>query len=484
MANFLITSPNSLAQGTDTTDLFVLNTALGATVNGGGGGDTFTALAINGSNAVFAGGSGNDTIFFTAAGGASTLASMAIRAGNGSDVIAMEGAVTNSTLIGGGGNDSISLSGGTFTDSTINGNLGSDLISAVGGVYTRAFVAAGGFNDTINMSSQFVSATINGGGGADLLQLVGATTISGTLIQGDDPGDALYFANDTIQIGGVGLGTTTVLGGGGADVFQVSATLTTGNSFQGGTGADSIVLSSTSVVSAGLFIGMGNGNDTISVSALTNGFGTIQGGGGVDIVTVSGGAVNGGLIYGGEGADQIGLGTVSQGTWGTGAAVPVAGASGVAVAYSNFSQSNLAGFDVISADAAQATTGGNVFMVNQSAVTFSAVALGTFGVAGNQITVATGSRVTNFSNAGTVSLTARAAAIDASIGQGGTVIFQAGATNYLFVQGGAAGSGTDGDLVVQLNVLGFAALSGTPNGGVYGIDNSNVKIAFTDRNTF
>jgi hypothetical protein len=485
MANFLITTPNSLTQGTDTTDLFVINTALGTTVNGAGGADTYSATVTNGSNAVFAAAAGNDTIFITANGVGTTLASLGVYAGQGSDLVAVEGLTTNSTLKAGGGNDTINFSGGTFTDSTVYGNLGSDLISANGGVFTRAFIAAGGDNDTIAASARFVTATVNGGGGADSIFLTTVADTTATLVQGDDPNDGTYFGNDTIRFadGGGAYGTTTVLGGGGADRFIMSAAIASGNNYQGGTGADSIFLNNV-IVSAQLFIGMGAGNDSITVSAaLANTYGTIQGGGGVDVIQVSGAAANGGLLYGGADGDAIGLGTVSQGTWGTGAAVGVAGASGVTVAYTDFSQSNLAGFDVVSANAAQPTSGGNVFMVNQSAVTFSAVANGNYGVAGNQITVATGSRVTTFA-AGTNSLTARAAAIDASVGVGGTVIFQAGATSYLFVQGGIAGSGTDGDLVVQLNVGGFAALSGTTNGGVYGIDANNVKIAFTDNGTF
>lgn len=488
MANFLITTPNSLTQGTDSNDLFVLNTALGTTVNGAGGADIYSATVTNGSNAVFAAGAGNDTIFITAAGAGSTLASIKVLGGNGSDVIAIEGLVTNSTIIGGGGNDSISLSGGTYTDSTINGNLGADRISAVGGVYTRAFVAAGGDSDTINMSSRFVSATVNGGGGADLIQLVGETQIANTLIQGDDPGDALYFGNDTIQLGGVGLGLTTVLGGGGADVLQVSATLVSGNRFEGGAGADSIVLSSVSVASAQLFIGMGDGNDTIVISAvLLDNLGTIQGGGGVDVITISAGAANGGLLYGGEGADLIGLGTVEAGAFQSGT-VPTAPTSGVNVAYSTFSQSNLAGFDVVSADAnVNAASGGNAFMVIQSAVTFSAAAAGVYNLGNtNQVTVAVNSRATTF-NASVNSLTARAAALDASLGQGGTVLFQAAGTNYLFVQGGAIGSGTADDLVVQLNVGGFLANTASINagtGGIVGAGANNIKIAFTDNNVF
>lgn len=484
MANFLITTPNSLTQGTDTTDLFVVNTALGTTVNGAGGADTYTANVTNGSNAIFAAAGGNDTIFITANGVGTTLASLGVYAGQGSDLVAIEGATTNSTLKAGGGNDTINFSGGSFTDSTLFGNLGSDLISANGGTFTRALIAAGGDNDTIVASATFNTATINGGGGADSIFL---TTVAGTatLVQGDDPNDNTYFGNDTIRIDGAAYGTTTVLGGGGADRFIMSATIASGNNYQGGTGADSIFLNGT-IASAQLFIGMGAGDDSITVSAvLSDTYGTIQGGGGDDVIAVSGGAANGGLLYGGANSDQIGLGLLAGGVFGSGVAV-TAPMSGVTVAYSTFSESNLAGFDVVSADAAQGVVSGNSFVVNQSAVTFSAAAAGTYALGGaNQFTVAEGSRTTTFA-AGVNSLTARVAALDSALSQGGTVLFQnAGGTNFLFVQGGAAGGGTSDDLVVQLNVGGFVASAGAnATGGIVGTNANNIKIAFTDNTKF
>lgn len=485
MANFLITTPNSLTQGTDTTDLFVINTALSTTVNGAGGADTYTANVTNGSNAVFAAAAGNDSIFITANGVGTTLASLAVYAGQGSDLVAIEGANTNSTIKGGGGNDTINFSGGSFTDSTLYGNLGSDLISANGGTFTRAFLAAGGDNDTIVASATFTTATINGGGGADSIFLTTVTNSTGTLVQGDDPNDGTYFGADTIRIDGAAYGTTTVLGGGGADRFIMSATIASGNNYQGGTGADSIFLNAT-IASAQLFIGMGAGNDSITVSgALTDNYGTIQGGGGVDVITVTAGNANGGLLYGGADADLIGLGTSLAGTFGTGTTVPT-GISGAAVAYSTFNQSNLAGFDIVSAVAGNGVGSGRAFVVNQSAVTFSAAAAGTYALGGaNQFTVGLNSRATTFA-AGTNSLTARVAALDSALGQGGTVLFQnAGGTNFLFVQGGSAGGGTADDLVVQLNVGGFLA-SATNNGtgGIVGSNANNIKIAFTDNTTF
>jgi hypothetical protein len=489
MANFLITTPNSLTQGTDTTDLFVLNTALGTTVNGGGGADQFSATVVNASVAAFNAGFGNDSVYLTSQGVAVTVSNSLIALGNGSDLLAVSaGAFSNSTIIGGGGNDSINLVVGSFNDGSIYGGQGSDYLSATTTTFARAVIAAGGDADTISLQGTVVSSTIRGGGGADRLTF--QDSLTNTLIYGDDQGESQFFGNDTINFSAGTHSSVTVLAGGGADqIIYSPATLGSGNIFQGAQGGDTVSIN-TVVASAGLQVLAGAGNDSIYVSAaLASNLGTLQGGGGIDTIDLSATEANGGIIFGGAGADFIELGIVSAGTFGSGAAINTVGASGVAVGYQNFSDSNLAGFDIISAQTDAGANSGASFTLNQSAgVNFSAVAAGTYIAGGQSLTVAANARVTTFA-AGTVSLTARATVLDSALGAGGTVLFQAGGANYLFVQGGSAGSGTSNDLIVQLNVGGFVGtigggVSNGQTGGLFGVDNNNIKIGFTSATNF
>ena len=106
-------------------------------------------------------------------------------------------------------------------------------------------------------------------------------------------------------------------------------------------------------------------------------------------------------------------------------------------------------------------------MVTQSAVNFSVAAFDRAGVVSGG---ATGGAT--FAVGFDGSLTARAAALDLALVQGQTVVFANGAgTNFLFVQGGASGSGASGDLVVQLNA-GFSVSSG----GLFAVNNSALKV--------
>lgn len=482
MANFLITSPNSLAQGTDTTDLFVLNTAVGATVYGNGGADQISAAGvINPTNGKFYGGAGGDSVYLTA--GAANGAVAGFFLGNGADLmVASAATLANSTVIGGGANDTIDLIAGVFTDTNINGNAGSDRISASGSTFTRGFVAGGGDADRIvlNAIAAADASTVNGGGGADVLTLSGGN-FSGGRIDADTLNDSQFFGNDTVTLNTTLTGSFVQLGGGGDRLVQNGA-VGTGATIEGGAGLDSISLG-TLVTTGNVFVGGGAGVDTIAVSAgLAAVFGTIQGGGGADVINVSGAAGSAGAIMGGAAGDAIGLGTNSA-IWGSGAGLAAnANFSGVAVSYQSFDQSNLDGLDVISAatQGAAASTGA-AFMLTQSAVNFTAVGAGTFGVAGNQFNVGVNGRVTGFTNAGTTTLTQRATLLDANLTQGQAVLFQAGGTNYLFVQGGAAGSGVSNDLIAQLNVGGFIATGAAGGtGGLFITNNSAIKINYTD----
>ena len=465
MANFLITSPNSLTQGTDTTDLFSLNTALGVTVYGGGGADQISASnAGNFVNTNIQGGRGGDSVYLTA-GGAPNVASFLL--GDGSDYAEFSGvAAANSTVIGGGGLDTINLIVGTYNNVVLNGNAQADLITASGATFSGAFVAGGGDNDVINFNANagFDRGSINGGGGADSIFVSGGT-FSGNRIEGDTIGETTFFGNDTIRLNVAAAGSL-VQGGGGADSIVFSAlggAIGTGNTIEGNAGNDVIFINQT--VLSGGYIGGGAGSDTIAISGvLVANWGTIQGGGGTDSINVSALGANGGFILGGDDADAIGLGTLDF----SGAVRTNANASGVNVSYQSFSQSNLAGFDTVSATFnGAAASGGAAFMVTQSAVNFSVAA---FERAGTVSGGATG--IANFTGTFAAGLTARAAELDLALVQGQAVVFQNGAgTNFLFVQGGAAGSGADGDLVVQLN-----ANSNAVSGGLFAVNNSALKV--------
>lgn len=482
MANFLITTPNSLTQGTDTVDLFVLNTAFGTTVFAGGGADSLSAVGTNFSNANLQGGAGNDSIYLGAQG-AKTLLVTQILAGAGNDTILLGDGVTNTTTLeGGGGGDVINILSGTYGGASTYGNLGSDFISAYNVTFSAGLVAAGGDNDTIRFSSTIGSTTINGGGGADSIVLNGA--ISAIRLEGDFVGDAQFYGNDTIGISAGLTKSSFVQGGGGADIITVSG-LESNSTVLGNQGGDSIFINDFAAA-AGNFVGGGAGNDTIRVSAdLAAAFGTIQGGGGIDLIDVDDNNVVGGdaRIFGGADADTIELGTLADSF--TTARGINSNASGMNVGYQSFDQSNLLALDVISAASTTLSAGG-VFTVTQSAVNFSAVAIGNYGAGGAQVTVATGARVTTFAAGIADTLTAKATALDNSLGEGGAVVFRANAVNYLFVQGGAAGSGTGNDLVAQLNVGGFTVAADTlaRNGGIQEVNNSAIKIGITNNTTF
>jgi hypothetical protein len=481
MANYTIFSANSLTEGTTAADLFVVRTALAATLVGNAGNDTLTAgpLASQFANSQWLGGGGADSIYLTAnpatnAGVASFLL------GGGDDLLVGSALSTNvSTILGGGGNDLIRLQGaGTnHIDANFNGNAGNDQISASGGAFTRGLVAGGGGTDTINLETLGVTnlLTVNGGGGNDsiFLSAAGATNLSGIRIDGDTTQESEFFGNDSVSVQGANMTASYVQLAGGNDIFQQDGVaLGTTTTIEGGAGNDSIHIGLVAA-NSNVLLAAGAGIDTIIVSGgFAAGFGTIQGGGGADIINVTAGAnAQLGNIIGGADGDVIGLGVVN-GVFTTGQA---GAASGIAVSYESFGQSTLANTDVISA--AGATTGGHGFLVTQSAVNFAAVTNGQFGPQGNQFTVASGQRVAGATfAAGTVSLTQRAQALDAGLTAGQSVIFEVGGSRYLFVQAGAAGSGTDGDLVAQL-VLGASEFAAS-GGGITFTNNSAIQIKF------
>lgn len=464
MANFLITTPNSLTQGTDTQDLFDLRTGAGVSVVAAGGADLISAAATGFTAANLQAGAGNDTVTFSIASG--VLDNAAILLGGGNDILTIASGAAAGTysagggvdITGGGGNDSITiLSGATFAGgSSVNGNQGSDTINILpDGYFLNSLIAGGGDNDFINVSTNLSGSTVNGGGGNDSITLNGA--ISNSRIEGDTLNDSQWFGNDTIRIIDGTFGSGSLLQGGqGNDLIVMSDIFTTGASIEGNAGTDSILIDAF-VASGGTFVGGGAGNDTITVSAtLLSNFGTIQGGGGNDSISVIGSGANSGFIFGGAGADMISLGTLI--------ATGGAGASGINIGYAAFSESTLGSYDLVSANA---STG--AFMVNQSVVNFSVGSLNA-----NSVTINSGFAA--FTGTFSESLTARAALLDTTLGAGGSVVFEAGIDTFLFVQGGSTGGGNADDLIVQLG--GGAANVGT--GGIERISNTQLKVTFSN----
>jgi len=437
MANFLITSPNSLTEGTTSNDLIVLQTAglLGSTVYGNDGNDLITADSNgNGVNAILNGQQGNDTIN-VASSANFTLAKLIGGGGNDTTVFASGVNATLSTIHGGGGADTITIESATLSSSTINGNAGLDLINLSTGasVLNSTLVALGAGGDTLNMSATVASGTtIAAGGGNDLVS-ANALAASAFRVEGDTVGDSEFYGNDTIRLGGAFGISALVQGGGGADIIQISGNIDSGSTVNGNAGKDSIVISG--LAGSGNLIGGGAGSDTISVTgAIASDFGTIFGGGEADVISVvASNAGAGGTIIGGEGADTIGFGA------------NVAGAT-INSRYTTFADSNIAAFDQLSG--AVVATG---FVISQTVVSGSiATGLNVGGASG--FTTNDAAFVSTWGANVGGGVTARTTVLDQFLVAGQAVSFQdSTGNNYIFIQAGAAGSGTSNDLLVGVN---------------------------------
>ena len=344
---------SSLAQGNGGSDtLLVSGTSTSSSVRGGKASDLISQVGSVGLSFV-AGDKGSDTLIFTGAiqsntsvyGGSlvdttddgadsltfsSTLADAYIQGNGGADTINLLGAVSNnSTIRGGKGTDFITATG-SVTQSTVFGDNGSDTLgfvnidqasvyggsltsttsdsadslSFVGGA-TQSFIQANAGADTIYFGKGSKQATIRSGSGDDSIRLQAGSELK---VYGDKGNDTLSWqaassdavfdtgeGNDYID-GSTGLtGSSSVLGGAGADTLEITAV--TGK-YYGGADADSLYVTMTSgSVYGGSSAGdTAAGNDTLDVVSMAAGY--VNLGGGTNFVETSGNVTAGTLVSG------------------------------------------------------------------------------------------------------------------------------------------------------------------------------------------
>jgi hypothetical protein len=289
-------------QGDDSIALGNQFTTFSSTTIGAGAGDdvigTFTNVAgvwtANGALTTAAGGIGT----------AATVAKSFVEGGGGNDSIYFNlsgSTVTSSTFQGSQGNDSISL------------------ITTAGSTVNSVLIAGGGGEDIISGEITAGSAfSVVGGGGNDAITISGAGVVNAASIYGDQTTIGSFDGNDTISATFGTVSSTTINGGGGNDTFTFNATTNGANNvFAGGAGNDTFRF--TSIISADSIFA-GGGNDVVGFSAGVVGSYAQGGGGNDTFtlgLTGDNASVGTTTIYGGVGADIISNGNLSVSGGGT-----------------------------------------------------------------------------------------------------------------------------------------------------------------------
>lgn len=420
---------------------------------GQGGGDLITLSGADIDDGFLLGGAGSDTIQDLGLG---ALDNTEVKAGDGSDFIFFSGEGNLSggtTIAGGSGADSITLSVAGITGSTIDAGSGLDTITVGSGtLLSAASIFGGGGNDNVFLSGVMGrdtevngDSTVNGGGNDTITigEMGAATTVQGK--GGDDEitvsgvsvlGSAARLnagaGSDEITVGHLG-NSSYVLGANGSDQITFSGFAGDKGKVLGGSGADTITFS-------------GIGADQASSNS-------VYGGGGTDSISLDQGAADfkgtGNVIYGGAGADTIETNSVFSG----GIAAAAAGAATGYIGFESLSDSSIDAVDKISGNA-------NVSGMNFTFDTAAGVTSFTIGSYSDSdattpsITAGIVSGATFQSADGT--LTSRATEIDAVLSTKGTLVgFQAGGEDYIFIQGGSSGVSDDAIIEVDSKVTGF-----------------------------
>jgi Ca2+-binding RTX toxin-like protein len=295
----LIATTNSTLVGGSGNDTFILGdpavSPSGPTGSLVLGGDNNSTFEVNlGSFSTLIGGSGNDIIIID--GGVGTLGS----GGLGNDLFTVTGG-TNSTLVGGSGNDTAIISNGVGIRFEGNDGDNQGVISGgnqnimVGGDNLDSLAITGGSN-----------STLVGGGGNDIL--ISDNPLGGSIILGGDGNDTIIgnLSTSTTLVGGIGndillnpspAGSNLVLlGETGNDFITVNGG--SNSTLVGGSGNDTIIGNGTiDLIATG-----GLGVDTMALLNNSDGS-TLVGGAGNDIMILSN--VGDAVASGGEGKDEI-----------------------------------------------------------------------------------------------------------------------------------------------------------------------------------
>ncbi len=201
-------------------------------ISAGGGGDTIVG-DVDAADAIYDGGSGIDTLDYSAAKDAVTVdLSQGIAVGTeiGTDSIA-----SIEILLTGDGNDTIT---GTGQSERISAGGGGDYISDGGGCDT---VNAGDGDDTVFASLDAAADNYAGGAGVDTLDF--SETMSGVLIDlREQTATGIEIGADLIS------GFEAIIGGGGDDHFVITEAPV---SLQSGAGSDLFEFESVTVMDAG-----------------------------------------------------------------------------------------------------------------------------------------------------------------------------------------------------------------------------------------
>ena len=232
----LATSTISGNFGNDVITIAGTVTGSTALVNGNQGADNIqlgTSTITKGARIL--GGADNDTIDI----GAGVLSEGGIINGNkGADTITSAATITNSTIFGGEGNDSMTAT----ATAVFSGDNGDDTITGAtqaGNIVGDTFFGGDG-NDTINASAAVDAGvdSLSGGAGVDTFKFLGNTAATQTLSVGAAPALATVTGADIITDFSVGedklsIAAATAFGGAnqtgltmdGSSIYAISGTL-------------------------------------------------------------------------------------------------------------------------------------------------------------------------------------------------------------------------------------------------------------------
>ncbi|MCP9904568.1 hypothetical protein KBY85_10540 [Cyanobium sp. BA5m-10] len=253
--------------------------ALSGTLNlGDGASNTLTMVSGAGAIGAVTAAGGNDTITING-GTVTTLASL----GSGTNALTIDN--TESSIgfyLGGSGIDTLISNGGDILGDVFTWTAADSISLTLGAKITGKVTLGADFpadgSDTLTLDASSITGNVSTGSGADAVSVLTGSTITGNVTLGTN--SDIFDGGDTLTLDASSI-TGNVLTGNGADAVSLSSAstitgnVTLGSSADGQDGNDSLTLASGSNIVGN--VDLGAANDTLTLSTGINSATTIKG---------------------------------------------------------------------------------------------------------------------------------------------------------------------------------------------------------------